>query len=393
MVHQFQFRLYCRSFQQPLQTHHGLWHERQGILARLTDEAGYVGFGEIAPLPWFGSETQIQAAKLCQQLPTQLSKSEIQAIPATLPACRFGVESAWQQLARSQSPLHPNRPQPEPDISTLCGLLPTGVAALTHWCDLWGQGYRTLKWKIGVAPVEQELSLFQQLVQSIQTQIQSRTGAPEISKIPPAIAPPLNKGGRGDRYAIYEFEEFGSSSPESRARAVKLRLDANGGLSVAAAERWLQVCDALAMGDGLGVEVEFLEQPLPVGEEVAMQQLASQYQTPLALDESVATLQDLQRCCDRGWSGIVVIKPSIAGFPSQLRQVCCDRNLDWVLSSVFETAIGRQAIFQLAENLVADAKEQGRKAPNRALGFGLSHWFPANDPLSANRAETLWQNC
>ena len=123
-----------------------------------------------------------------------------------------------------------------------------------------------------------------------------------------------------------------------------------------------------------------------------MQQLSAQYRTPLALDESVATLPQLQACCDRGWQGIVVLKPAIAGFPSQLRQVCCDRALDWVLSSVFETAIGRQTIFQLAADLRTEAVRQGRPLVSRALGFGLHHWFPPDDPLSTAKAETLWQS-
>ena len=68
-----------------------------------------------------------------------------------------------------------------------------------------------------------------------------------------------------------------------------------------------------------------------------MSELSNQYSTPLALDESVATLTQMQACYQRGWQGIFVIKPAIAGFPSQLRKFCQEHKIDAVFSSVFET--------------------------------------------------------
>ena len=56
-----QFRRYRLPFRTPVRTAHGLWAEREGLIVRLTDAAqgaaDAVGWGEAAPIPWFGTET------------------------------------------------------------------------------------------------------------------------------------------------------------------------------------------------------------------------------------------------------------------------------------------------------------------------------------------------
>lgn len=94
MHYQFAFHPYQRQFKRPLKTHHGIWAVREGIILRLTDENKRVSWGEIAPIPWFGSETLEQALDFCQQLPSEITEETIFSIPSELPACQFGFESA-----------------------------------------------------------------------------------------------------------------------------------------------------------------------------------------------------------------------------------------------------------------------------------------------------------
>jgi O-succinylbenzoate synthase len=54
------------------------------------------------------------------------------------------------------------------------------------------------------------------------------------------------------------------------------------------------------------------------------------------------------------------------GSPSRLAQWLQTHPIDVLFSSVFETAIGRQNVLELAV-------KWGN--PNRALGFGVNHWF------------------
>jgi o-succinylbenzoate synthase len=91
-----EFRCYHRPFKQPLQTHHGLWEVRQGIILRLSDRQ-QTTWGEIAPHEAFGSESFEQALQFCQSL-TEIDRHKISQIPAHLSACRFGFESAWESF-------------------------------------------------------------------------------------------------------------------------------------------------------------------------------------------------------------------------------------------------------------------------------------------------------
>jgi o-succinylbenzoate synthase len=347
MYCQWQVRPYHRRFKQGLQTSHGVWAVRDGILLRLMDEAGNIGWGEMAPIPWFGSETIEQALDFCHQLPSKLSKDRLFSIPDRLPCCQFAFESAWEAIAvqlsrntelrrqqdtgdHASSLTTPHAPRPMLHaLLPYSALLPAGEAALHTWKPLWEQGFRTFKWKIGVDAIALELDLLHALAHNL-------------------------------------------------PKTAKLRLDANGGLSVDEALQWLQTCDAINAAPHPSIEIEYIEQPLSVSKLPAMQDLSQHCQTSIALDESVATLHQLQACYENGWQGIFVIKPAIVGSPSRLRQFCQTHTIDAVFSSALETAIGRQAGLTLAMALAN---------PDRALGYGTTHWF---DDAEADSFEQLW---
>ncbi|QLE59468.1 o-succinylbenzoate synthase [Nostoc sp. TCL26-01] len=338
--YEFTFRLIARKFLRSLVTNHGTWDMREAIILRLRDATGRVGWGEIAPISWFGSETLAQALDFCRQLPTKITADTIFSIPDSLPACQFGFETAWEELGTRGQGDKETRGKgentcldsfpPSPPL-TYSALLPTGEAALSEWQSLWQEGYRTFKWKIGVADITQEMKIFDLLTHKL-----------------PASA--------------------------------KLRLDANGGLSAEEAKSWLQNCDDLQKNQELPIEIEFIEQPLPVEQFSQMLALSKSYRTAIALDESVATLQQLVACYERGWRGVFVIKPAIAGSPSRLRQFCQQQEIDVVFSSVLETAIARLAALKLAAELSRN---------NRAVGFGVNHFFAPEDE---NWLENLWNN-
>jgi len=326
MLYKFEYRAYQRKFKRPLQTSHGIWDIRSGIILRLIDENNRIGWGEIAPLSWFGSETFEQALDFCHQLPANISEEMIFSISAELPACQFGFESAWENLSQViENSLFLEDKIPKNWCS---GLLPTGETALQALPMLWLEGYRTFKWKIGVAAIEEELKIFQQLIQAMHNLC--------------------------DREKAF------------------LRLDANGGLSYSQAKTWLEACDKVKATPDFSADIEFLEQPLPVTQFQEMVELNAIYATPIALDESAANLDRIQECYSQGWRGIFVIKPAICGSPSQLRKFCQTHNIDAVFSSVFETKIGRQAALNLATQLSLN---------KRALGFGTDCWFDDNHSI------------
>ncbi|MGI8503199.1 MAG: o-succinylbenzoate synthase [Hassallia sp.] len=339
MPYRFEFRPYQRRFIRPLATSHGTWDIRDGIILCLRDQTN-IGWGEIAPISWFGSETIEQALSFCHQLPTEITEETIFSIPDELPACQFGFESALREVGEGESGgggewgkeesfSLPPCPLVPPSL-TYSGLLPAGEAALEEWQKLWEQGYRTFKWKIGVYAIAYELKIFELLTQTL----------------PPSA---------------------------------KLRLDANGGLSYEDANLWLWTCDNHQANNRNQVEIEFIEQPLSVDQFQGMLELSDCYATKIALDESVATLKQLECCLKQGWQDIFVIKPGIVGSPFRLRQFCQKHKIDAVFSSVFETEIGRQAALKLAAEL---------SQHNRAVGFGVNHFFEQSED---NWLQNLWK--
>jgi o-succinylbenzoate synthase len=299
--YQFTYSVYQRPFRQPLKTSHGVWAIRSGIIIKLTDSSGRSHLGEIAPIPWFGSESIERAISFCQQIGDRITPAQIERIPDDLPACQFGFGSAWTAFDAILSQIESN--------FKMSALLPAGAAAIERLPALAAQGYSTFKWKIGVLPIAQEMPIWAQLTTAL-------------------------------------------------PKDAQLRLDANGGLTEIEAERWLEVCSQEA-------RVEFIEQPLAPDEIARTIELAAKSSTPIALDESVATFDRLQSVYDRGWRGIYIIKPGIAGFPWRLAEFITRHQLDVVFSSVMETEVGIAAASRLAASLNI----------KRSLGFGVADWF------------------
>ena len=94
---------YDYPFRRPLRTHHGLWKRRQGLLIKLSD-GQREGWGEIAPLPDFGSESLEAAHEFCQGFQGHLDDGDIFSIGDRYPACQFALESAREALLRYPNP-------------------------------------------------------------------------------------------------------------------------------------------------------------------------------------------------------------------------------------------------------------------------------------------------
>jgi O-succinylbenzoate synthase len=125
------------------------------------------------------------------------------------------------------------------------------------------------------------------------------------------------------------------------------------------------------------VKIEFLEQPLPPDQHAHLVELSRQYQTPVALDESVACLEQLQAIHRSGWKGILVVKPSLVGSCIALREYLSRHpGLDLVFSSALETPIGAWHGLAWAGSL------QEKTACPRAVGWGVGGVFPEGDPLT-----------
>lgn len=275
------YRSYRREFLQPLWTAHGEWCAREGFIVRL-EQGDSVGYGEIAPIPDFGTETLERAAKFLKQW-----VADPIIMPSGLPCCTFALTTAMQQMKQPACPCPRNYP--------VAGLLPAGSAALAAAKNKLSDGYTTLKWKIGVQPFEAEKEIFA-----------------DLSGLLP--------------------------------KKVSLRLDANGGLSRKELEQWLEVLSQAG-------PVEYLEQPMPPGEERQMAELAEGSRIPIALDESL-NMPGRERWLSPGsWEGPLVIKPLLMGNMATLLEQLRPLGGQLVFSSVFETGIGLFQALDLADGI------------------------------------------
>jgi O-succinylbenzoate synthase len=278
----FAWRRYRLPFRQPVRTAHGDWRAREGIWVRLEDETGAAGFGEIAPLPEFGTETLAEAADLCARLGGVIDSLRMAEIDGRFGCVRFALESALPgatPAAKGSAPL------------PVAALLPAGRAAVAVLQARAEEGWRFFKWKVGVARLEDELAMLDDVVAALPS-------------------------------------------------GASVRLDANGAWTARQAARWLGRCAERP--------VEFVEQPVAKEAADALLGLARDYPTPVALDEAVAGLPDLRKWIEAGWPGVFVVKPSLAGPAGELRALLESARADVVFSSALETAAGARAVLRLA---------------------------------------------
>jgi O-succinylbenzoate synthase len=299
------YRLSHRRYRLPLlhavNTAHGAWTEREGIIVRLEDPTGRVGFGEVAPIPWFGTETLAEAQEALAKLGDAVEPAAFHLVDERLGCLRFAMATALG--AADDGTVGTSR-------MPVAALLPAGRAALMAVKQMLEEGYVACKWKVGVGDVADEWAMLDDLL----------AGLPGH---------------------------------------VKLRLDANGAWSARQAARWLERCAERP--------IEFVEQPVPPQNVDALMGLAADYPTTLALDESVTGLPSLRVWLERGWPGVVVVKPALAGVPASVLELLAKHQADVVFSSACETAVGRRAALQMAF--------QFKGVRPRALGFGVTPLF------------------
>jgi len=154
MVYRFSHKTYRRPLSKPLRTAHGWWTEREGVIIRLEDENGRAGFGEIAPIPWFGTETQAEAEETCRKFGDKVDAGLLDAVPEAQGCVRFALAQA---RAGGEAPAASIR-------LPVAALLPAGREALAVLREKLEGGFQAFKWKVAVEPVDDELGLLDDLL-------------------------------------------------------------------------------------------------------------------------------------------------------------------------------------------------------------------------------------
>ena len=309
------YRRYRLPFRSPVRTAHGPWGEREGMLVRLVSAAGQTGYGEAAPIPWFGTETVDEIEATCRELGESVDDARLDALPA-----RLGCLKNALTVARESN----ERPAPVQTHLGLAALLPAGRAALTQIGPKAEAGYRVFKWKVGVGDLADELALLDDVCAAL-------------------------PGG------------------------AKLRLDANGAWDRRQAERWLERCadrpvefveQPVFSGSPTFAKATAGRSPGPALSKMddLLLGLAADFPTPLALDESLTGDGEVERWLGLGWRGVFVIKPALLGDVNQTLARLAKAQAAVVFSSALETRLGAKAALRAAFAWPGEA---------RALGFGV----------------------
>lgn len=328
-------RAYRLPFRAVVRTGHGPWAVREGFLVRAAPvgadgkATGAAGWGEVAPISWFGTETVAEAGEALASLRGEaLDLADALArVPAECVSVRAGLAAAMEADAAWNEQRAVGGEQ-EVKFLPVAGLLPAGRAGLGAVGARLELGFRTFKWKVGVGEAVDEWAILDDLL-----------GA-------------LPKG-------------------------AKLRLDANGAWSRKVAEGWLARAAERPM-------IEYVEQPVGTGTaagEDLLGGLAEDFPVKIALDESIAGARDVEKWLARDWRGVWVIKPALLGEPGPVLAKLAHAKADVVFGSALETGIGARAGLRLA---FAWAEHEGRAAAERrALGYGV---WPLFEEAAANAA-------
>jgi o-succinylbenzoate synthase len=310
---------------------------RSGLVIIISDQQGYSGAGEIAPLPGLHKENLddvIMYAKVIKhffeglEIPAQLERLENGfeswiGKKAAFPSVRFGLEMAILNLLAERSNQSSGKmlsrgSQESIEINGLVFGEKDEIFGVAR--NLVREGYGVIKMKVGRKSVDQEIQIVEELREIINGRAQ-------------------------------------------------LRLDAN--------RRW-SFADAIRFAKSVGPEyIEYIEEP--VEDLRQLDEFFNQTGMPIALDESL----DEQRLDQlEGFGGLkaVVIKPSlIGGFERSMRLIrhAKARGIFPVISSAFESGLGLSALANFAASL---------NPGNAAMGLDTYRWFKRD--LLQTRFET-----
>ena len=149
----------------------------------------------------------------------------------------------------------------------------------------------------------------------------------------------------------------------------KLRIDPNGGWSRQKAQEWSSELKN-------ETRLQWIEQPLPSKDIEGLFSLANQI--PIALDESLIEFPYLRKI----WKSWQIRRPALDGDPRLLLKELEKEDSLTVISTAFETGIGRRWINHLAARQV---KGKNPCAPGLAPG-----WCPKG-PLFDNNPKSVWE--
>lgn len=326
-------------FKKPARTSRGAYNEHRMILVTMTEDDGRFGLGECAPLPDLSCDAHAydRLGDVAKLIDEAVKSDNYVDVLRPYPALLFALESAMYDI--SHSPTLYDTPFARGEV----GIPTNGLVWMAPYDDMLEQvkaklkaGFRCIKLKIGAIEWEEEIKLI--------SFIRSRFGKDKL----------------------------------------ELRVDANGAFSP---ENAMSKLEELAKYD-----IHSIEQPIRQGQWDAMAELCRKSPLPIALDEELIGVNDLEekkRLLDTIKPQYIVIKPTLHGGMAG--------SLDWVkeaqtrgigswMTSALESNVGLRNVALLAARVYG---------PNNTFAQGLGTGLLFTDNLEMDielRGNKLWRN-
>ena len=329
-------RPYRLVFREPFKTAAGTLSHREGFVIEIRDDRKSnrnpcVGLGESAPLVGFGmeslAETEAKLRELQPLINAELehihSISDIQDLLTNCdrnPAAKHGVELALlnllaQRQSISLAQLLVNHfggtVRPSVAINAVLGAISPQLAAAKAQAYI-HQGYRCLKIKVGTQDFAADFCR----VKAVRSQVGNQ---------------------------------------------IQIRIDANQGWTVETAIANLQKLADL--------DIEYVEQPVIASDLAGMARIKQSQSIPIAADEAVNNLAQLQQVINAQAADLVILKPMAFGgilTAHHAAAIAIKSGLDIVVTTTIEGEIARQAALDLAAALPIQ----------RACGLATGHFLP-----------------
>ena len=327
---------YNLPFVEPLETASGSIVERSGLIVILTDDEGNNAYGDIAPLEMPGMTVISDCINQIEQVKNVLGKkNDIELLIRNenfAPEVKFGIEQALHSLKLIKN--GNNDSSPHSNTIAINALIGIGDEdeIFKKAAGLIEEGYKTIKIKINNVDLGNKIDMLNRL-----------------------------------------YAGFGNT--------FRVRLDANGSLSFDEAEEFLSFLNPFM--------IEYIEDPVnDIDNLIALQEKSA---VRIALDEPV-TSKNMDDLLDIPSIKYYVIKPVKIGFYRTIDIINAaeSKNKSIVISSVFESAVGRSALLYLAslirgahahgldtgKYLVKDLEDSVYTCDKPAVEFELSNYPP-----------------
>ena len=289
---------------------------RNGIYI-VFDTGDFRAYGEIAPLPGFSKETihQVVAVLLENQrnLEQAILKNEVEQFISNLdsihnfPSLSFGLDLLMLDLkskerSKSLFSMFTDKDPKKPTVNGAIGVLDV-ESSIAKAQSIIQEGINTLKIKVGVDQTK-------------------------------------------------EMEVIGAI--RKRFPKATIRIDANQAWTPKNALRNLELFEAY--------DIEYCEQPVSKYDIKGLKKVKNETSIPIAADESALGFNEAKLLIEEHACDVIILKPSLFGRIKNcllIKELCISNGVELVITTAFDTIIGRTITAVLAAHLGSDKYAHG----------------------------------